>query len=42
MTPQQVLALLALLADLQIAVDRLSTENEQLRQALAERPPAEQ
>lgn len=36
MTPQQVIALLAILADQRITIDQLAAENEQLRKALAD------
>lgn len=40
MTPEQVVAVLALLADLRLNVERLSVENAQLRQVIAEHKPA--
>lgn len=41
MTPQQVLALLAILADQRIAIDQAHAEIAALREALAERQTAE-
>lgn len=38
MTAEQVLAILATIADLRLQAERLAAENEQLRQALAGRP----
>jgi len=42
-TPEQVLAMFALIADLKLTVDRLARENADLRQALTGPPitPAE-
>lgn len=36
MSPEQLVALLATIADLRITAERLRTENEQLRQVIAE------
>lgn len=41
MNPEQVIALLAILADQRLLIDKLAEENRQMREALAERhaPP---
>lgn len=39
MTAEQVLAILATIADLRLQAERLAAENAQLRQALAEAQP---
>lgn len=41
MNPEQVVAILAVIADLRLNAERLAAENAELRKILAERQPAE-